>query len=239
MRVLLLALFVINLAVYLWGRSGEGYSSLSDQGRPAGESMGNLTLLSEVGSDDVAPADGLALTDDEAAADELEAGGGAVLADEVCWVLGPFDNEEAVEVTDERLAVSWMRERYERDVDYWVLLGPYGGQAPASSMLQELKKQRIDSYLIRRGEMENAISLGVFSDESRAERHASTMRSRGYAVEVRRVADEAIRLWLVYRGADQGGDFDASMAFMESNKSNSAELSKKSCELIASYQEFD
>ena len=73
MRVLLLALLVINLAVYLWGQSGEGYSSLSDQGRSAGGGRGNLTLLSEMGSDAVAPADGLALTDDESAVDELEA----------------------------------------------------------------------------------------------------------------------------------------------------------------------
>ena len=109
--------------------------------------------------------------------------------------------------------------------------GPTAGR-PASSMLQELK-QRIDSYLIRRGEMENAISLGVFSDESRAERtHRRCVQE--LCCRGRRVADEAIRLWLVF-GA-QIKEAISMQVSMESNKSNSAELSKKSCELIASYQ---
>ena len=233
MRLLLLALLVINLAVYLWGQAGEGYSSLHEKSEFDGADKGNVVLLSEVdmsapvvaGEAGPVNADGRELVESEVLGDS-----------EVCWVLGPFSKGEVFNVPDELAEVFWRREYYESDVDYWVLLGPYSGQEQASDMLRELKRKKIDSYLIRKGEMENTISLGVFSEESRAERHAKSMRSKGYGAEVRRVAEEVARFWLVYRGAPEGPVFTASMAFMESRESNNGGLSKKSCELIASYQ---
>lgn len=230
MRVLLLALLIANIALFLWGKAGAGYETLREASEAPVVEDNTIKLLREVSHPESAEA--------PPASAQLEQAEQTALP--VCWALGPFDSAEPPFALPAELdTLSWRQESYERDIDYWVLLGPYSDTQRATDLERELKAANIDSYLIRKGRLEGAISLGVFSERLRAERHAEAMSKKGYPVALRAVGEPASQWWLVYQGAPNGERFSKSTAFMDAHKTAPLTLSKKSCELIASYREFD
>ncbi len=55
--------------------------------------------------------------------------------------------------------------------NYWVMLPPYRNRAKADEAAAILRDKRVnDFFIVRSGEYENAVSLGVFSEQERAER---------------------------------------------------------------------
>lgn len=62
---------------------------------------------------------------------------------------------------------------------YWVYLPSEGSRADARRKLAELQALKIDSYIIPKGELENGISLGVFSRSVLAQRRIADMKQRG------------------------------------------------------------
>jgi len=72
--------------------------------------------------------------------------------------------------------------------DYLVFIGAGGSRNRARQILNELKSQDIDSALIRLDESDNAISVGVFSQASRAERQRRRVADLGYDAAVRELA---------------------------------------------------
>ncbi|MCW8928036.1 MAG: SPOR domain-containing protein [Gammaproteobacteria bacterium] len=61
--------------------------------------------------------------------------------------------------------------------NYWVILSPYPSSEKAAEAAAMLKQRRIsDFFIVRSGEYENAVSLGVFSSRERAEARAKEIR---------------------------------------------------------------
>ena len=62
-------------------------------------------------------------------------------------------------------------------INYWVKLPRFADRAAAEVVAGVLREQKVqDFFIIRSGEHENAISLGVFSSMERAERRAAQLR---------------------------------------------------------------
>ena len=111
--------------------------------------------------------------------------------------------------------------------------------AAASAMSRELKRKGIDSYVIRRGELNKAVSLGVFSDAKRAEKHQQRMQARGYGADIRKISKFAQRLWLVLKAESDSEIYRSGIAYLQALAGEGQTVEKKSCNRIASYKEFD
>ena len=68
------------------------------------------------------------------------------------------------------------------DPDYLVYVAKLGSTEQANRTAQELKTLEIDSYLIRRDDVGPILSVGVFSQEARAERLQERLHKLGYEV---------------------------------------------------------
>ncbi len=239
MRALLLALIMLNAGLYLWQRYDSGYQEVSEaMAMPAVK--GNIVLLSERAAapevsdwtSDPEPATVSSIHADLA----LPQNTVAPTAPLECWLLGPFTT---VSGGDLPAGLEWRREEYERDADYWVYLGPYADVTAASAISRELKRKGIDSYVIRRGELNKAVSLGVFSDARRAEKHQQRMQSRGYGADIRKISKFAQRLWLVLKAEPDSEIYRSGIAYLKGQAGEGQTVEKKSCNRIASYKEFD
>lgn len=64
---------------------------------------------------------------------------------------------------------------------FWVYLAPLESRADAMAVLDELRDQGIRDYrLIRRGNLKNAISLGLFSSQSAVNQRLAELTDKGY-----------------------------------------------------------
>jgi len=233
-RWILLLLLLLNGIVYLAGKSEKGFDTLAERVAST-ESTGNIQLLSELGE---------SLAGDEA---EVEVQSGIVSKSELpalikgqCLVLGPVMDVSFIRGAQEKnTAITAYSEEYERGADYWVYLGPYSSFGVASKVSSELRAKRIDNFVIRKGELKDAVSLGVFTDAERAATHAKGLIKKRYAAEIRRIAKMATRYWLVLEGGNSDVDYTQIEALMAGIADDNKKLRKKSCNLIASYKQLD
>lgn len=104
----------------------------------------------------------------------------------VCYSVGPLESEEDVDRVG-----AWLRSRgaetelrigERREVSlYWVYFPPFPSLGEAVERRREMQEQGVeDIYVIPRGDMANAISLGVYSQRSSLERRLRELRGLGY-----------------------------------------------------------
>lgn len=127
----------------------------------------------------------------------------------VCIRFGPFTNDEA----DRLLAglpgfltlVSDVSEEQSRTDSYYVMIPPLASRAEGLATLKALATAGVsDTWLFRKGPNLNAISLGLFSKEASARRHAEAIAAKGFDAEVRpRTANREVR-WLLLMHAEGG-----------------------------------
>lgn len=230
MRWFFLLLLLANGVVYLAVQSENGFELIADRVVSAG-GEGNIVLLSER---NLAASEPLPDIDSEVHSDR------SVLAEGECLVLGPILQLPLVsELQAKNSDLRIYSDEYERGADYWVHLGPYNSFAAASKVSAELRSKRIDNFVIRKGGLKNAVSLGVFTDAERAATHAKGLAKKRYTAEIRRISKLATRYWLVLNGGDASVDYGQVEAEMAVIADDNKKLEKKSCNLIASYKRLD
>ena len=164
------------------------------------------------------------------------------VVDHLCYSIGPL--ADLAEITTMR---SWLaarngvlelREDERRELAlYWVFFPPMKDRNAASQRVARLRALGVDDiYIIPRGDMANAISLGVFSHKTSLERRLSELRSKGFdpSVEPRYKTKKAA--WF-----DVVVPVEAPIAVSEFTRSfENAELLPTRCraEQIASNPEF-
>ena len=109
---------------------------------------------------------------------------------ELCTVVGPFSNLAQADILVEQLAglaVPASLQKVEVPVkkNFWLYLEPMASKADALKKLAELQAQKIDSYIIPKGDLINGISIGVFVESHRAEFRQNELAELGYDVKVR------------------------------------------------------
>ena len=111
---------------------------------------------------------------------------------EICFSVGPLASVEDVDRIGtwltSRGGVSTLREGERREISrFWVYLPPFQNRDAAITRVQQMRDNHIDDiYVIHRGDMANAISLGLYSHRESLDRRLGELRSKGYEPSIER-----------------------------------------------------
>jgi hypothetical protein len=120
----------------------------------------------------------------------------------LCTLIGPFEKLLRAEYFVERLqaldVVGKVQEvEIPGEVGFWVYLPSLSTRKEAFDKLRELQSKGIDSYVIPRGDLENGISFGMFSQATLAKQRLADMRSQGYGAELQEVERSYKEIWVI------------------------------------------
>ena len=161
----------------------------------------------------------------------------------VCWLVGPFKEMvsgkqivgrmEALDISMELTSMTT-----EGLPDYWVHLTPQSSRREAIKLLRELQAKKIDSFLITKGELENGISLGFFTQKKRAQKVFSARVKQGYKAIIKEVPRTLTQIWAVF---DTGkyGEFTNELWEKIKEGNSGIERRKNFCDKIASVGDLD
>lgn len=164
-----------------------------------------------------------------------------------CAEIGPFRNEEDARnftsTHGERMSLTVDMRQVPASPDYRVFLPPFASRELASSTLETLRavfannNLAIDTYLVPRGDLENSIALGLFSEQSNALNVQRQMQSLGYQVVVREEEKTVTQAWVLAADVESALDFQQQWAQMRLSRSY-IEAGEKLCETIAHTPQF-
>lgn len=200
MRAILIVLVLVNVVWAAWSVAvrDDGHSDSVGSSPQTSRTGGvALALLSELPSprkmaaDPVPAADGMipVPSKDTPQVAELST---EVSADspQACVAVGPFDDLNQVEaLRDEILGQGGKAEVVEEEIarkpDYLVYIHTTGSRVVARRLREELKGQAIDSHIIAGGNLQDALSVGVFSREHLARAQYDRVSGLGYEATLR------------------------------------------------------
>jgi len=220
MKVLFYLMLVVNVVFYLWETTrgqGAGPAQVELKLPPSGEP---IVLIEELPSVPRKAPSGVeeppALIDAPLSEQEsAEVTAPAVSepprakSEPGCYWMGPFDNEaearKAQDALPPELPGSEVQRRVGETTDgFWVLYPKADSVEQARINRQMLQEKGVhDLWLFDKGELQGAISLGLFKTRERAEQAEEHFRSRNIEVEIqpRKVRAEAPWLKLHWLGA--------------------------------------
>ncbi|WNO09688.1 SPOR domain-containing protein [Teredinibacter sp. KSP-S5-2] len=204
MRWIFISLMVANLAVFAWGMVFDSDEHASQPARKLAKrdpfpNIDEIKLLSEVDIP-AAPVD--------MAADELSELSGPEVIEKpskpICEIVGAFPGREQADNFVERLrAYDVQSELKELDLPvgegYWVYLEPEATRKEAYRRLSEIQARGVDSYVIPKGELENGISLGVYSKESLAQDRFKKMKALGLEPKFKTIERTQREFWVMLK----------------------------------------
>lgn len=231
MRWIAIAVVLLNLIYFSW---------LQVTGKDGAESQGknNAKDLSVKQLSLIAPQSKLLAPSDNKTISEASAG------KDNCWLIGPFDEVVSVKQVQGRLAalsIEFPTKEVEvvSSVDYWVYMPPLADRKEAIKKLRSLQGKSIDSFLIGDGELENGISLGLFTKKERADRVREELVGKGYKeVLLKAVPRKHVQYWGLFDGSKYGLLVDELWEKISQGQAG-LERNKKSCKTVASLEEFD
>ena len=107
-----------------------------------------------------------------------------------CYTIGPLENEDDISALgawfNAQGSQATLRSDERREVSStWVLLLPLESREAADARVREMQAANIDDiYVIPRGDMANAISLGLFSQNETLRRRVLELEERGFTPSV-------------------------------------------------------
>lgn len=225
MRLIFFSLVIVNLAMFAWGLVLKSNSPVPDTAAidVNYDKYPEVRLLSELSSKPAviadAPAEHLdtssaSLNNQPSSARENAEPRSADLAlqkearQPLCEMVGPFESGDAAASFIERLkaidVASALRElELPAGPGYWVYLTPLNSRKDALRLLAELQQKQIDSYIIPKGELENGISLGMFSKKNLANARVEQAKSLGYAPVMEEVERSHRELWVMLEHGEE------------------------------------
>lgn len=125
----------------------------------------------------------------------------APISRSLCTLVGSFDERAKAEYFVLRLSALGVKAKVKNllvstTVGFWLHLPPLSSRKELLRRLSELQRQGVDSYVIPDGELQNGISLGMFSELQRAEFLQNTITQLGYAPQIAKVPREKRELWV-------------------------------------------
>lgn len=164
-----------------------------------------------------------------------------------CAQIGPFRNEEDAQnfanTNAQRMNLVVDIRQVPAAPDYRVFLPPFASKELATSTQETLRvafaanNLTIDTYLVPRGELENSIALGLFSEQSNALNVQQQMQSLGYQVVVRTEEKQASEAWVLASEIESEAVFTQQWAQMRLSRSY-IDSGEKLCETIAHTPQF-
>lgn len=202
MRWAVAALLLVNLIYFGWELDRDTRMQVRNSATTFRDtsSASRLSLIRELEDppasrssgeniDTIQPDDGTSNLEEELLRQLPEAGSIGLAADVTgayCFTYGPLPERSQAEGLND-----WFRSRNittrlrnaEQDGQayFWVYLTPGGTRQQALETLQNLEQQGVRDYrLIRRGRLENAISLGLFPNQSAVNERLGDLESKGF-----------------------------------------------------------
>ncbi len=187
-------LIVANIAYLVW-QSGQSRAPDPAQTNPEeiiDTDAESLELLSEMDPAVLAQKTRAAVTPTQ----------GQTASQQLCWLLGPFREQVTAKQVATRFQVlnipaSLRTIEGITGLDYLVYSGPYVSRADALGKLRMLQELQIDSFLITRGALTDAISYGLFPKRSQAKVLQGELAEMGYQVDIRENKRTEVQQWLV------------------------------------------
>ncbi|NHN36871.1 SPOR domain-containing protein [Pseudomaricurvus alcaniphilus] len=228
MRWIFMSLLVANIALfaYLWQGGAGDSQPLQQQAVAEGAS---LVLLSE-----------LPVTGGQSAADKSSLQGPVVrtAGSELCTLVGPFPALLRAEYFQEHLQALAIRATIRQlevpgEPGYWVYQSPQPSRKAALRRLQELQAKGIDSFVIPKGELENGISFGLFTQEKGAHQRLAQVIEYGYEATIKKVERSAEEIWVSLPAAEAEKVAEA-MWLELLNREEGLEMRQNFCPAVAS-----
>ncbi len=200
MRWVFFSLLGINVLVFAWGVVFDSDQANIAEVRESPfpyKGLPELKMLGEVG--DIQPVG-------ERVKKELPAqasfNAGTLDEKALCEMVGPFKDTDAAEDFSSRLSaidiISSVKDlELPAGPGYWVYLKPAESRRAALRRLAELQARGIDSYVIPKGEFENGISLGMFSQENLAKARLAEMVGIGLEPYLETIERTYREIWVM------------------------------------------
>lgn len=125
-------------------------------------------------------------------------------ARDACSTLGPFmttvDMRAAMQALSPHVArIQYREEAMRRSHGYWVYLPAAADRESALDAARRLAAKGIhDYYVVTAGDSQNTISLGLFNDQSNAEKRLAQLQSLDFAAKVEQRIDTESAYWVDY-----------------------------------------
>lgn len=124
-----------------------------------------------------------------------------LVASERCWLFGPESDRKVVELLKVELSsIDYFSKIVETEVKkapgYWVYFGPLENEQASRAQLREFQSKGIDSFIIRRKDLNGSISLGVFENIDSANRMLKIMQRKGYVAKMTEIPKSEKEFWL-------------------------------------------
>lgn len=110
--------------------------------------------------------------------------------DRECYTIGPLNNEDDISALSawfraQGSAATLRNDERREVVSTWVFIPPLESREAADAHVREMQAANIDDiYVIPRGDMANAISLGLYSQEETLRRRITQLEERGFEPSV-------------------------------------------------------
>ena len=137
-------------------------------------------------------------------------------APDACNSLGPFmttvDMRAAMQALSPHVArIQYREEQVRRSHGYWVYLPAAADREGALDAARRLAAKGIhDYYVVTAGDSQNTISLGLFNDQSNAEKRLAQLQALDFAAKVEQRIDTESAYWVDYAvPADAAFDWKA------------------------------
>ncbi|MDH5324391.1 MAG: SPOR domain-containing protein [Gammaproteobacteria bacterium] len=177
MKIVFYFFVTLNVAFFLWQTQATGRSQ---EPRPIASGAPTLILLSEAKFSEKKPKKPLKEQPDKPQKPALAA----------CFTMGPFDGVDLARPISETLesyGVLTNTHKIKQKISsgYWVYLPAFKSWQDAREQVVKLEKKGMkDVFIMGRGSMKNAVSLGLFSNKDAAETRMGNLRKMGVKPEV-------------------------------------------------------
>jgi len=132
---------------------------------------------------------------------------------DACSTLGPFittvDMRAAMQALSPHVArIQYRGEQVRRSHGYWVYLPAAADREGALDAARRLAAKGIhDYYVVTAGDSQNTISLGLFNDQSNAEKRLAQLQALDFAAKVEQRVETEPAYWVDY-AVPADGNFD-------------------------------
>ena len=253
MRWVFLSLVLVNAVFFSWCFFGASQNSGTADVVPtvaearasstlvAQSDAARITLLEELAGR-TSPGVNLADVSSDSAPMSLlpKADQGADTYGALCYWAGPLGSDIQRDLLIKRLKglridVSEHVSRSSGDRRYWVYLPPMASRGEAKQQLAALQARNIDSYLIRKGERKNGISLGLYSRADLATGKVDELRAIGWQPEVDAYTQTVSQQWIAASKRQVDAVGEGILPRMLKNKSGVTIIEKKCALPVASH----
>ena len=201
MKLIFLFFAAINIAFFIWQSESLGLGHKSGPSKGMGATnVPTLVLLGE--ADAIKNADANPKNPPEKTASLAPENIPPANKLAACFSLGPFDNVEqalpiSAKLRDLGTYTSERKEKEKTTSGYWVYLPSFDSWKDAREKVMELEKKGLkDIFIVGRGKMKNAVSLGLFSSDDAADRRVEKLQKLGIKPKIEVQYTTAENYWI-------------------------------------------